>query len=417
MPLFSCGINHQSAPIDIRERLTVNPAQTKRVLDELCRMEAVNEAVLLSTCNRTEIYMAGAHPEAVRQWFQQQLHAAQINAESHYYLHQDDAAVRHLLRVSSGLDSMVLGEPQIFGQIKQAYRIACETGSARQQLRHLFPAAFAASKTIREETQIGANPVSMAYATVQTAKRIFTHLANCCVLLIGAGELMELMLTHLQGQGVRQIIIANRTLDKAQHLAEPCGGLGIRIGDIPTYLPQADIVITATASQLPIIGKGMMERTVKIKKRRPILMIDLAVPRDIEPEVGQLTDVYLYNIDDLQCVIDANLKNRHIAAEQAEALVELQVAHYMQQLQVSHISNIIAQFRQETEVLRDQVTQKALDELRQGRDPSAIIQQLSAQLTNKILHQPTMKLRQFAYQQQTDALMIARKLLLSTEEI
>jgi glutamyl-tRNA reductase len=415
MPLFSCGINHQSAPISIRERLAFNDTQARTVLSDLCRLEAVNEAVLLSTCNRTEIYMAGDHPEGLHQWFRQQSRAANIQIDPHCYLHQENAVVRHLLRVSSGLDSMVLGEPQIFGQIKQAYRLACETGAAGQQLQHLFPAVFAASKTIRQETQIGANPVSMAYATVHTAKRIFTHLRNCCVLLIGAGELIELMIKHLFDQGMQQIIIANRTMDKAQQLAESCGGIGIRIGEIPTYLPQADIVITATASQLPIIGKGMIERTLKMKKRRPILMVDLAVPRDIEPEVGQLPDIYLYNIDDLQTIIDANLKNRHAAAEQAEALVELQAAHYMRQLQIANIGDIIAQFRLSAEQHRDQTTQKALAELQQGRDPSIVITQLAHQLTNKILHQPTLKLRQFAYNQQADALILAKKLLTSEE--
>lgn len=415
MPLFSCGINHQSAPIHIRERLAFSPARVKPLLSDVCRLEAVNEAVLLSTCNRTEIYMAGAHPESLRQWFKQHSHAANIDIEPHFYLHQEGAAVRHLLRVSSGLDSMALGEPQIFGQVKQAYRIACEAGTAGQQLQHLFPAAFAAGKAIRQQTQIGANPISLAYAAVQTAKRIFTHLPHCCVLLIGAGELIELMMTHLRDQGVRQIIIANRTLDKAVQLASAYGGIGIRIGDVPAYLPQADIVISATASQLPIIGKGMVERTLKMQKRRPVLMVDLAVPRDIEPEVSQLADVYLYNIDDLQTIIDANLKNRRQAAEQAEALVELQTAHYMRQLQASSVSDIIVQFRGNAEQYRDQAVQKALADLQQGRHPHRVVTQLAQQLTNKILHHPTMKLRQFAYQQQTDALIWAKKLLTPEE--
>lgn len=415
MPLFSCGINHQSAPINVRERLAFNTAQTKTILQDLCQLEAVNEAVLVSTCNRTEIYMSGNHAQAVQQWFHQQSQAANIPIEPHYYWHQDEAAVRHLLRVSSGLDSMVLGESQIFGQIKQAYRLACETGSAGQQLQQLFPAVFAASKTIRETTQIGANPISMAYATVQIAKRIFTHLSHCNVLLIGAGELIELMLTHLSEQGVRQITVANRTLEKAQQLAATSHGLGIRIGDIPHHLAQMDIVITATASQLPIIGKGMMERTLKIGKRRPILMVDLAVPRDIEPEVAQLTDIYLYNIDDLQTTIDANLKNRRVAAQQAEALVELQAAHYMRQLQINRIGDIIAQFRREAEQHRDQVLQKALTELQQGRDPHHTLQQLAHQLTNRILHYPTIQLRQFAYQQHHEALQWAKKLLIPEE--
>ncbi len=416
MPLFSCGINHQSAPVSIRERLAFNATQTKLILSDLCRLEAVNEAVLVSTCNRTEIYMAGASPQALQQWFNQQSCAANINIEPHYYWHQDRAAVQHLLRVSSGLDSMVLGEPQIFGQVKEAYRIACDAGAAGHELQHLFPAVFAASKLIRQESQIGANPISMAYAVVQTAKRIFTHLANCCVLLIGAGELIELMMTHLRDQGVHQIMVANRDLVKAAQLAGP-SGQAFRIGEIPLCLSQADLVVTATSSQLPIIGKGMVERTLKTRKRRPVLMIDLAVPRDIEPEVGELADIYLYNIDDLQTIIDANLKNRHIAAQQAEALVELQAAHYMKQLQVANISAVIAQFRSIAEQHRDQVLQKALTELRQGRAAEIVMGELAHQLTNKILHQPTMKLRQLAYNQQADALLLAKNLLTATEEV
>jgi glutamyl-tRNA reductase len=417
MPLFTCGINHRSAPINVRERLAFSATQVKSVLDDVRRLEAVNEAVLLSTCNRTEIYMAGSNPQALRQWFQHQSHAANMNLDQHCYLHQDDAAVRHLLRVSTGLDSMVPGEPQILGQVKQAYRLACEAGTAGSALQHLFPAAFAVSKSIRQDTQIGAHPVSMAYASMQIAKRIFTHLSNCCVLLIGAGELIELMMTHLLEQGVSQIIVANRTVEKALQLAAPCNGMGIRIGDIPAHLPQADIVITATASQLPIIGKGMVERTLKAKKRRPVLILDLAVPRDIEPEVGQLADIYLYNIDDLQTIIEANLKNRSTAAAQAEALVEIQTAHYMRQLRVSGISDIITQFRRKAEQHRDEALTKALTELNQGRDPALVTQQLAVQLTNKILHQPTQKLRQFAYHQQADALALAKKLLICAEEV
>ncbi len=403
MPLFSCGISYQSTSIDIRERFAVNNNQATGLLNELCRLEAVNEAVLLSTCNRTEIYMAGDSPQALQHWFGQPC-----------YTHQDLETVRHLLRVSSGLDSMVLGEPQIFGQLKQAYRIACEAGTVGQQLGHLFASTFASSKQIRHQTQISANPVSMAYATLQLAKRIFTHLPNCCVLLIGAGELMELMVTHLSQQGVQQLIVANRTTSKAASLAGQ-QGRAIRIGEIPSYLNQVDIVISATASQLPIIGKGLVERILKMRKRRPILMVDLAVPRDIEPEVGQLTDVYLYNVDDLQAIIDVNLKNRQQAAKQAEALVELQAAHYMRQLHILNIGDIISQFRYQAEQHRDQSVQKALQDLNQGKNPELIISQLGRQLTNKILHQPTIKLRQAAYHQQAGVLRFAKELLTSSD--
>lgn len=403
MPLFSCGINYQLASIDVRERFAIEPGKAPELLANLCRQPAVNEAVILSTCNRTEIYMSGEHPHVLQQWFGQPC-----------YTHQDYEAVRHLLRVSSGLDSMVLGEPQILGQLKQAFRTACEAGAVGSQLQHLFTSAFAVSKQVRQQTQIGAHSVSMAYAATQLAKRIFSHLNNCCVLLIGAGELMELMVTHLNSQGVRDIVIANRTLDRAQKVASQ-NAVAIRIGDIPAYLGKADIVISATASQLPIIGKGLVERTLKTGKRRPILMIDLAAPRDIEPEVGELADVYLYNIDDLKTVIDSNLKNRIQAAQQAEALIELQAEHYMRQLQVLNISDIISQFRQQAETHCDQVTQKALLELQHGKDPSLIIRQLGRQLTNKILHQPTVNLRRAAYLQKNDILQFARELLVTKD--
>lgn len=416
MPLFSCGINHQTAPIDIRERLVYNNQQTQIALSEICRLEAVNEAVMVSTCNRTEIYMAGERADTVLDWFQEKASAANIPILSNCYLHADEAAVKHLLRVASGLDSMILGEPEIFGQVKTAYRLACEAGAAKQELQHLFPAAFAASKLIRRETQIGKHPVSLAYAVVQLAKRIFTHLNQCCVLLIGAGELMDLITSYLNGQQIHHLIIANRTLEKASSLARPFGGLGIRIADIPAYLSQADIVITATASQLPIIGKGMLERTLKARKRRPMLMVDLAVPRDIEPEAAHLEDIYLYNIDDLQSIIDANLKNRSVRAKQAEALVEIQAEHYMHQIKVNHAGDIISQFRKQAELHRDQSLEKALVELRQGREVNEILHQLAHRLTNKILHQPTLKLRQMAYSNQTEALILAKELL-TTEEI
>ncbi len=415
MPLFSCGINHQTSPIEIRERLVFNNQQTQMALHEICDLEAVNEAVLVSTCNRTEIYMAGARSEPLLNWFQRKAQAANVPTLSHY-LHTGDAAVKHLLRVSSGLDSMILGEPEIFGQIKTAYHLACATGAAKQELQHLFPAAFAASKLIRRETQIGQNPVSLAYTVVQLAKRIFTSLNQCSVLLIGAGELMDLIITYLADLQIRHLIIANRTLEKANLLADPLGGLGIRIADIPAYLPQADIVITATTSQLPILGKGMLERTLKARKRRPMLMIDLAVPRDIEPEAAELEDIYLYNIDDLQSIVDANLKNRHIRAKQAEALVEIQTAHYMRQIKLNHAAHIITQFRRQAEQHRDQSLQKALTELQQGREIAQVLHQLAHQLTNKILHQPTLKIRQLAYHNQTEALTLAKELL-TTEEI
>ncbi len=414
MPLFSCGINHHLTPIGLRERLSVDNVEIPQVLHELCQQKAVNEAVLINTCHRTEFYWVGEDPVSIHQWFYNKS-AHQNGIDQHFYTHQDLAAVRHLLRVSSGLDSMSIGEPQILGQIKQAYKVACDVGTVGQQLKRLFPAAFSSAKQIRQQSQIGAHPISMAYAAIQIAKRIFSHFSKCTVLLVGAGEMMQLILTHLRGQGITQLIVANRTLEKAEQLTKLCQGKAIRIADIPIYLPQADIIITATSSQLPIIGKGMMERILKVQKRRPILMLDLAVPRNIEPEISQLQDIYLYNVDDLQTILTANLKNRREAAKQAEILIELQAEHYMNQLEVLNIGEIIQEFRKPAILHRDLLLQKSLDDLKQGKPAEDIITQLAFQLTNKILHQPTQKLREAAYNQQKELLFVAKKLLTNLE--
>lgn len=405
MPLFSCGINHHLTPIHIRERLSVDSAEIPHVLRELFCQKAVNEAVLVHTCHRTEFYWMGENPSPIHQWFYQK------SANLNLYLHQDLGAIKHLLRVSSGLDSMSLGEPQILGQLKQAYKIACECGTVGQHLKRLFPAAFSSAKEIRFKSQISNHPISMAYAAIQIAKRIFSQLSKCTVLVIGAGEMAQLLLTHLKGQGVNQLILANRTLEKAGQLAKFHQAQAIRISEIPQYLTQADIIFTATGSQTPIINKTLTEKMLKSQKRKPILMIDLAVPRNIEPEVGELEDIYLYNVDDLQSILTANLKNRRIAAKQAETLVEWQAVHYMNQLEILNISDLIQNFRQPALAHRDVLLQKSLDDLKGGKTAEEVLKQLAFQLTNKILHRPTQRLREAAYHQQQEVLIAAKKLL------
>lgn len=409
MPLLTYGINHHSAPIEVRECIAFDPTRTRQALNDLIQLPAVNEVVLLSTCNRTELYTVTNNAEIVKFWLMNQHALKHQDIATYYYHYEEIDAVRHALRVASGLDSMVLGEPQILGQMKQAFHLACEIGAAGKQLKHLFPAIFSASKQIRYKTEISKNPISMAYATVLLAKRIFTRLDKHQVLLIGAGEMIELIATYLQDCGVHQMIFANRTIEKASHLSEQFNGTPIRIGDIPTHLPSTDIVITATASQLPIIGKGMIESLLKQKKRRPIFMVDLAVPRDIEPEVGELEDVYLYNIDHLQTIIQKNLKNREEAAKQAEAMAEIQANHYIRQLRILDASDMIRAYREQLETLRDKELIKAKTELKKGQDPQSILEFMAHNLINKIMHQPTIKLRQAAYNEQIELLLLAKE--------
>lgn len=410
MYLLAHGINHKSAPLAIREQLTFNPQQTPDVLQQLICREAVNEAVVLSTCNRTEIYTACDHELTIKEWLVNRPHVTDQDISSCYYCYQDIDMVRHLMRVASGLDSMVLGESQILGQIKQAYLLACDIGTVGSRLKHLFPAVFATSKQVRTQTSIGSNPVSIAYAVVQLAKRIFSDLTDCSILLIGAGDTIELVATHLYGQGARQLIIANRTIERARKLSDQFQARAIRIGDIPAYLAKTDIVITATASQLPILGKGTMESVLRQRKRHPIFMADLAVPRDIEPEIGGLENIYLYNLDSLRSVVTQNLKNREQAAKQAEAMVEMQAVHYMRQLSVVNAGDMIRGFRERVENIRDQELAKAWEYFERSDNPQAALASLAHNLTNKIIHQPTVKLRQAAYYGQLDLLLLMKDL-------
>jgi len=410
MPLLTYGINHKTAPISVREKWNFSTSQTTDALREIQTFTAVNEAVLLSTCNRTEIYTVQENFSAIEQWLRQRPAAADMDLAPYCYHHHGFDAVQHLMRVASGLDSMVLGEPQIFGQIKQAYQLACDAGTVGERLRHIFPTTFAASKEIRNNTAISQHAVSLAYIIIQLAKRIFASLEQCRVLLVGTGEMMELVATHLKSQSIKQMTIASRSIEKANHLAAPFNGHSIRIGDIPLYMKDIDIVISATASQLPILGKGMMESALKSKKHRPVLMVDLAVPRDIEPEVAQLEDVYLYNIDDLQTLISQNMKNREAAAKQAETMVKIQAEHSLRQLRILDAGDIISDYREQINKLRDQEYKKALEQLQCGQNPEDILKNMVRNLSNKIMHTPTTQLRQAAYDNQTDILLLAKKL-------
>jgi glutamyl-tRNA reductase len=405
------GVNHQSAPLPIREKLAFQPTHVNQVLQDLISYEAINEVVVLSTCNRTEIYAATSDITPVKRYLTQQIPTlSDLNLDPYSYTHQDSAVVQHAIRVASGLDSMVMGEPQILGQMKEAYALACEAGTVGKRLQHLFPATFAASKRIRHQTAIGANSVSMAYAIVQLAKQSFSSLADCQVLLIGAGETIELVTTHLYGQSVRRLTIANRTIERAQQLAYPYQAHAIRLAEIPYHLVQADIVITATSHQLPILGKGLLENVLAQRQDRPLFMVDLAVPRNIEPEVSQLMGVSLYNIDHLHTIIETHTQNRLLAAQQAEAMAEMQAEHYMRQLEVLKATDVIRRFRSHLESLRDVELSRALTHLERTQSPKDALAYLARQLTNKILHQPTVQLRHAAYEERVELLLAAKDL-------
>lgn len=334
----------------------------------------------------------------------------QEDVAPYIYAFADRAAVQHILRVASGLDSLVLGEPQILGQIKDAYTWANDAGAIGQQLNRLFQHTFSVAKQIRTDTAIGSNPVSVAFAAVSLAKQIFTNLEEHTALLIGAGETIELVARHLAEHGIRHIIVANRTIERAQLLAGQFNGEAITLAEMPDRLVEADIVISSTASQLPILGKGAVERALKQRKHRPIFMVDIAVPRDIEPEVGNLRDVYLYTVDDLHEVIEENLQSREAAAEEAEEIIDVQVEQFMGWLQSLDAVDTIRAYRTQADHIREAATRQAERQLAAGRDPQKVINDLSRILTNKLIHEPTVQMNRAAFEGRKTLLENAREL-------
>ena len=414
MSLITLGINHKTAPLELRERLAFTPQSLPEALASLIKLAHVEEASILSTCNRTEIYCVTTedNDQTIIQWFSK-FHGVDENlVKQHLYLYAHESTIRHAMEVASGLDSMVLGEPQIAGQMKNAYAQANEHGTIGQLLGKLYQRAFAVSKQVRTDTDIGSSPVSVAFAAVSLAKQIFGDLKQTTVLLVGAGETIELTTRHLHSQGVSKIIIANRSVERAQNLADEFGGEAISLQSIADHLQRSDIVISSTASPLPIIGKGTVERALKQRKHQPIFMVDLAVPRDIEPEVSELDDVYLYSIDDLQSVISDNMENRQQAAEQAHEIIDTQVKHFLDWQHSLGAVDVIAQIRQQTQETSKEVLLKAKKQLAAGQSAEEALEYLAHTLTNKFLHQPSANLRQASQQERDDMLDVAQKLFL-----
>ncbi|MEM9255982.1 MAG: glutamyl-tRNA reductase [Pseudomonadota bacterium] len=414
MNLIALGISHHSASIEVRERVAFAPEQVGEALVDLCRSAGVEEAVILSTCNRTELYAVAPAPltaAALIEWVAGYHHLSAEELAQCAYRHQDGRAVQHLVEVASGLDSMVLGEPQIFGQMKSAYAVASEAGTVGSELDRLFQRVFAVAKRVRTDTAIGENPVSVAYAAVDLAGHIFSDLAACNALLVGAGETVELVARHLVDAGVPRIVIANRTLGRARELAQQFGAEAVLLADIPEQLVTADIVITSTASQLPLLGKGAVEHALKQRKHRPFLMVDIAVPRDIEPQVAELRDVYLYSVDDLQEIVEQNMRHRHTEARKADVIIAEAVDSYQQEVRALGAVDTVKRYRTMAEQTREQELQRALRALDGGAEPATVLAQLARGITNKLIHSPTAGLKRASAQGRNDLLQQAVSLL------
>ena len=417
MPLVACGINHHTAPLNIREKVVFTPDCMPKPLLELVDHVPVREAAILSTCNRTELYCETDEISSVMQWLKERDVTMAATASEHWFCHANQAAVRHIMRVASGLDSMVLGEPQIFGQLKSAVITARHAGTLGNSLQSLFQFVFSVTKKIRSHTAIGCHPVSYIFAAVTLSKQIFADLKTASALLIGSGENIELAAQHLRAQGIKNLYIANRTFERAEQLAHRYQAIAVPFNEIPAHLSQADIIITATANPLPILGKGAIERAIKIRKRRPLFIVDLAVPRDVEPEVGQLADVYLYTLDDLQSVIEENLHERRQAAKEAEEMVDVYVARYMDYLRSLESVTTIRIFRNQMLNIRDQEIDKAKRLLEQGLAAEEVVAHLGKAITNKLLHIPTVQLRQAAAAGENELFNSARQLFDLKEDV
>ncbi|MFW2570410.1 glutamyl-tRNA reductase [Legionella sp. 29fVS95] len=396
MVFVACGLNHETAPLTVREKIALPLAMQDKLLNELIRLPAVNEAAMLSTCNRTEIYCDTDEPENIAPWLAYQHELAPELLSPYLYIHHGHHGIRHTLRVASGLDSMMLGEPQILGQMKQAYQYACQLGTVKTTLRSVFQYIFSASKRIRNRSGIGKNPVSVAYAAVQLIGQLFPNQNDLQVFIIGSGETATLVAKYLHKQGVKRFLIASRTREHAQQLASDFGGEALTIGDIPQYLSQADVVISATACPLPFINKSLVEHALSKRAQNPMFFLDLAVPRDIEADVGELEAVHLYNIDDLQSMITKGMDERRSAARQAEQLIDCELDNYIRWHRSLRAKEVICDYRNQMQVVAQKELQRAQDKLSAGHCQDSVLSEFCERLVNKLVHHPTVGFRQAA---------------------
>jgi glutamyl-tRNA reductase len=408
------GINHKTAPVALREKVAFSEDRLGAALQALRQELGVAEALILSTCNRTEVYWSGtASGSDLSQWLERH-HGNSLDLAASLYVHQESRAIEHTFSVASGLDSMVLGEVQILGQLKDAYRIAQQSGSTGPILNKLFQAAFSAAKRVRTETRIGANAVSLASATISLARRVFEDLSAHNALLVGAGDMNALTARHLMSAGIKRMVIANRTLSRAQSLAGELKAHAVPLSDLNQELVEADIVISCTASPEPLISKRAVEAAIRARRRRPIFMVDMAVPRDIDPAVAELEDVYLFSIDDLQQLVDENIQQRELAAGGARLLINEEVARFLAESRAQDAGPAIRALRQQADGIRQQTVEQARRMLAAGKSTDEVIDYLANTLTNRLLHAPTQALRQAA--ELTDLALAETVTRLLTEE-
>jgi len=401
MALLTLGLNHTTAPVELREQVAFDATRLPDILAQLIQeFPDVRESAILSTCNQTELFLAidGNSELDFVGWLAGFHDVDPDMLVPHIYQFKDLQAAKHMIRVASGLDSLVLGEPQILGQFKDAIRIARNALTCGTELEQAFSRVLSIAKRVRTETAIGRNPVSVAYTSVNLANHIFSDLSLCKGTLVGAGETIQLVAEHLIGKGVREIDVVNRTLANAKTLAASIDGFAWSLDELGERIQYADIVITSTGAPIPVIGKGIVERAQKVRRHKPMLMIDLAVPRDIEPEVGEIESVYLYTVDDLKGVIEKGLEHRQEAARHAERLIDSALDSWQRDIRGYRAVDTIKQLRDGIQELSEHELAQALRILESGKPADEVLAQLSRNLTNKFLHSPTVALRSAAEQ-------------------
>lgn len=406
MPLHVLGINHHSAPLEVREKLAFPPEAQADALTSLAARPGVSEAVLVSTCNRTEVYCRAEDIAAVRDWLKEEASRSGLDIEGHLYAHTESEAVRHAFRVASGLDSMVLGEPQILGQVKQSVRTAVHSGTLGSTLNRLFQHTFSVAKEVRTQTAIGAQSISMSAAALKLAQNLFGDISRTKMLLIGVGEMVELAATYFVAQGPQSVVVANRTLARGEAFADRFSGTAIALEQLPERLHEFDIVITGTASTLPILSRSALERSLKARRYRPMFVVDFAVPRDVEPEASELEDLFLYTIDDLGTIVQDGAGQRQAAVTEAEVIIDRQVEVFRAWLAARGAVPAIVQLRAKADEYRTAELAKAKARLARGDDPAKVLDGLAAGLVNKILHHPTQALNR-ALEGERDSLVRA----------
>jgi glutamyl-tRNA reductase len=409
MPLYAIGLNHTTAPVSVREQVAFHLDTLGTALRDLLGQPQVKEAAIVSTCNRTEVYFNGGDARPVMRWLEAFHRVPKSTLSPHIYTLPQDKAVPHAFRVASGLDSMVLGEPQILGQMKQAVKIAEAAGSLGLVLNRLFQRTFAVAKDVRTQTDIGSASISMAAAAVKLAERIFPSIAEQRVLLIGAGEMIDLCATHLAARRPKSITVASRTLERGAQLASRVQANAITLNELPERLAQFDIIVTSTASSLPILGKGMLERAIKARRHAPMLIVDLAVPRDVEPEAAELGDVFLYSVDDLANIVKDNLQIRVEAVREAEAMIAAQAESFLRWLEGRAVVPTITALHGHHDALRAAELERARRLLANGTPVEQVLDQLARGLTNKFLHGPTQALNQAGEAERAELLALFQR--------